>query len=255
MPDQPHQGVRVAGVWDQITALLERREAQLDRAELDILDVGGGSGVFAVALAGRGHRITVVDPSPNALAALKQRAAESRVTSSIHAVQGDAAGLPGLVGAETADLVLCHGVLEVAEDPAAALAGIAACMRSTAIGSVVTAQRNAAAIGKAVAGHLEEARHLLEDPDGRWGPTDPLPRRFSEAGVCALLVSAGFVVDEIHGTRIFTDLVPGTLVDDPADVRALAALEAVAGAHPELRPLAGALHVIVSIGSAGPGGL
>ncbi|NDL59207.1 methyltransferase domain-containing protein [Phytoactinopolyspora sp. XMNu-373] len=247
MPDNPHQGARTAALWSQVVALLERRKAQLGHSALDILDVGGGSGVFAVALASQGHRITVVDPSPNALATLRQRALESGVTDQVEAVQGDAAGLPGLIGAETADVVLCHGVLEVADDPATALAGIASCLRPSAIGSIVTAQRNAAVIGKAVAGHLEEAKHLLEDPDGRWGATDPLPRRFSEAGLGALLASVGFVVDEIHGVRIFTDLVPGTLVDDPADVRALSALEAQAASHPELRPLAGALHAIVSM--------
>ena len=40
---------------------------------LDIVDVGGGTGGVAIPLAGRGHRITVVDPSPDALASLERR--------------------------------------------------------------------------------------------------------------------------------------------------------------------------------------
>ena len=45
----------------------------------DVLDIGGGTGGFAVRVAELGHRVTVVDPSPDALAALDRRAAESGV--------------------------------------------------------------------------------------------------------------------------------------------------------------------------------
>ncbi|WP_166351503.1 class I SAM-dependent methyltransferase [Phytoactinopolyspora limicola] len=243
MPDQFPHGVRGTALWSQVDALLDRRAQEVGQAALDVLDVGGGSGVFAVPLAMRGHRVTVVDPSPNALATLKQRAAEAHVTSRVEAVQGDAASLAMVVEVDSADVMLCHGVLEVVDDPQAAVAGIVACLRPAALASIVAAQRNAAAIAKAVGGHLEEARHLLEDPDGRWGRSDPLPRRFSEVGLTDLLTNSGLVVDAVYGVRIFTDLVPGPLVDDATDVRALAALEATAGRMPELRALAGALHV------------
>lgn len=255
MTDQAHRGARVAAVWSQLLAALARYPNQAGPAAkpdgrapslLDVVDVGGGSGTFAVPLAELGHRVTVVDPSPNALATLNQRASEADVTRLVNAVQGDAAGLVTVVGERSADVVLCHGVLEVVDDPVAALAGLAACLRPAGFGSIVVAQRNAAAIGKALAGHLIEARHLLEDPDGRWGPTDPLPRRFSEPGLVGLLAGAGLVVEEIFGVRVFADLVPGALVDDPADVRALAALESTAATLPEMRTVASALHVIVS---------
>lgn len=244
MSDQPHRGVRVAEVWDQLLVSLTARAEELGEPTLDIIDVGGGSGIFAVPLAARGHRVTVVDPSPNALATLKQRAGEGGVTDLVTAVQGDAADLGGLVPEGSADAVLCHGVLEVVDDPSAALAGMTSCLRAGALTSIVVAQRNAAALGKAVAGHFTEARRLLESPDGRWGDTDPLPRRFNEAMITALLNSAGLEVRAVFGVRVFTDLVPGALVDDPADVRELAALESRASTLPEMRPLAAALHVI-----------
>src|SRR3712207_7602612 len=41
---------------------------------LRVLDVGGGSGMFAVPLARLGHDVTVVDPSADALATLRRRA-------------------------------------------------------------------------------------------------------------------------------------------------------------------------------------
>lgn len=246
MTDPSCMGPRSAVIWDQLVAVMAGQAQRTGRPTLDVVDVGGGSGTLAVPLAVRGHRVAVVDPSPNALAALEHRASETGVTDLVDSVQGDAASLAQLVGANSADVVLCHGVLEVVDNPADALESIRACIRPAGVGSVVVAQRNAAALGKAMAGHLEEARHLLENPDGTWGPTDPLPRRFSEPSLRTLLDGTGYVVDEIHGVRVFTDLVPGALVDDPADVRALAALESTAAALPEMRALAGALHVIVS---------
>ena len=44
-----------------------------------IVDIGGGTGGFAVPLAQLGHRVEVIDPSPDALAALDRRAREADV--------------------------------------------------------------------------------------------------------------------------------------------------------------------------------
>src|SRR5690242_10726801 len=93
---------RTAVVWDTLQPIL-------DAPALDVLDIGGGTGGFAVRVAQQGHRVTVVDPSPDALAALARRARELRVD--VAARQGDLAALGSEPG--SADLVLCHGVLEV----------------------------------------------------------------------------------------------------------------------------------------------
>src|SRR3954466_16088879 len=93
---------RTAVVWDTLQPIL-------DAAPLDVLDVGGGTGGFAVRVAQLGHRVTVVDPSPDALAALARRAREVGVD--VEGRQGDLATLD--VPDRAADLVLCHGVLEV----------------------------------------------------------------------------------------------------------------------------------------------
>ena len=57
---------RTAVVWEALGPVLEP-------PGLDVLDIGGGTGGFAVRVAGLGHRVTVVDPSPDALAALARR--------------------------------------------------------------------------------------------------------------------------------------------------------------------------------------
>jgi SAM-dependent methyltransferase len=103
-------------VWEVLSAVLA--EADPSGAGLDVLDAGGGTGGFAVPLAEAGHRVVVVDPSPDSLAALQRRAAERGLGERVVGLQGDLAELPTLVPAGSVDLLLCHSVLEVVDDPA-----------------------------------------------------------------------------------------------------------------------------------------
>src|SRR6187200_1531133 len=81
---------RTAVVWDAVQQVLGAPGGR-------IVDIGGGTGGFAVRLAEQGHQVTVVDPSPDALAALGRRAAESDVADRVTGVQGDLAGLADVV--------------------------------------------------------------------------------------------------------------------------------------------------------------
>jgi SAM-dependent methyltransferase len=225
-------------LWDAVSRLLPP-----DAAHLDVLDLGGGTGGLAVPLAALGHRVTVVDPSPDALAALARRAEEAGVAGELVAIQGDADQLP--VDHASLDLVLCHGVLEHVDDPAAALAAIARALRPGGRLSLVVAQRSATVIAAALSGHLSRAEHLLDDPAGRWGEQDPLDRRFDRAGVSALVTEAGLALESIHGLRILGDLVSGQLLEsDPGAPGRLLALERRLGDRPDYLGLAAALHLL-----------
>src|SRR5262245_23843658 len=157
-------GPRTAVVWAALREEVDRREP------LVIVDVGGGTGGFAVPLAEAGHSVTVVDASPDALAALIRRAAEAGVGERVRAVQGDADGLADLFPPASADLILCHSVLEVVDEPAGALAALAVTLRPGGAASVVVANRAAAVLARAMNGHFDAAAALLTDPDGRVGP-------------------------------------------------------------------------------------
>jgi len=214
-----------------------------------VLDVGGGTGGFAVPIAGLGHRVTVVDPSPDALASLQRRTREAGVE--VRAVQGDAAGLLDVVGPGSADLVLCHGVLEHVDDVAPAVLALVQVLRPGGTLSVLVASRNAVVLARAVAGHFAEARHALEDPDGRWGPGDPLPRRFTEAGLLRVLDEAGLRVGAVHGIRTVADLVgPAGDVQrgdsEPGAAEALVDLERATAERPEFRAVATQLHMLAT---------
>lgn len=246
--------VRTALVWRVLKGELLRRAEAAGRPHrvLDVLDVGGGTGGFAVPVALLGHRVTVVDPSPDALAALDRRATEAGggVAQRVRGVQGDLttvrAAVPG--GCGSFDVVLCHGVLEFADDPAEGCRAVAAVTRPGGVVSVLAANRTAVVLARALAGHLAEARRALADPAGRFAAYDPVPRRFYEGELVALLEGVGLRVTDLHGIRVFTDLLPGQFVDgEPATLTELLALESEASGLPEFRAIAAQLHVLATM--------
>ena len=240
-------GVRTAVVWDYLQSALDVLSA--DGTALQVLDAGGGSGGFAVPLAQLGHRVTVVDPSPDSLAALERRAAETGASDRIRALQGDAAGLADLVPAAGFDVVLCHSVLEVVDDPSDALRAIAGVLRPGGVASVLAANRVAAVLARVSAGRLAEARRLLADEAGSAGDGDPFARRFTLEQLRALVVAAGLQPRTVHGVRVFADVVPPALLDtEPTALDDLLALERAAAEQPDYLPLATQLHVLADRG-------
>lgn len=239
----PGASARTAVVWEVLSAALA--EADPHGRGLVVVDAGGGTGGFAVPLAEAGHRVTVVDPSPDALAALQRRAAERGLADRVAAVQGDLDDLPSLLPAGRADLLLCHSVLEMVDDPAVALAAAAAVLRPGGRLSLLVAGRDGAVLARAVAGHPDEAAHVLTDPAGRWGAADGTARRWTTADVTALVADAGLRVEQVHGVRVVADLVPSTALDlEPGAAAALLALERALSTRPPFRDLATQLHVL-----------
>jgi S-adenosylmethionine-dependent methyltransferase len=251
-------------LWETLRDVVSARAAQAGRPGLDVLDVGGGTGGFAVPLARLGHSVTVIDPSPDSLAAAQRQAAAAGVP--LRAVQGDVSDLPAAAGREGADVVLCHSVLEYVDSPEAAMAAIAAILRPGGVVSVLAASAVAAVIHRVLAGRFDEARKVIAAmpaPPGEAGPGSPagdgdqgaagprapgqdgIPRRFTLPAVGGLIERAGLRPGPGHGVRVFTDLVPSMFTDtDPDAAGALLALEETAAAHPAFRGMATQLHVL-----------
>ena len=255
-PGSRYGDARTAVVRDILRTVISALAAQAGRARLDILDAGGGTGGFAVPLAGLGHKVTVIDPSPDSLAAAERRAAELNVPLSV--VQGDVADLAMVAGEASADLVLCHSVLEYVDSPADAMASIAQVLRPAGAVSVLAASSVAAVIHRALAGRFDDARLLLAEIGGGSGqpagppaagtsPGPPAggPRRFTLAAVVGLIEGAGLRAGRAHGVRVFADLVPGMFADsDPGAADALLALEQAASAHPAFHDIATQFHIV-----------
>ena len=237
-------------VRDVLQAVVSALVAETGREQLDVVDAGGGTGGFAVPLATLGHTVTIIDPSPDSLAAAQRRAAEAGVP--LRAVQGDAADLAAVAGEKSADLVLCHSVLEYVDSPSAAMAAIAAVLRPGGAVSVLAASAVAAVIHRALAGRFDDARRLLTGIDGGSGPAPggagPVAtptRRFTLAGVTGLIEEAGLRPGGTLGVRVFTDLVPRVVADaDPNAAEQLQALERAVSAHPAFHDFAAQFHVL-----------
>jgi SAM-dependent methyltransferase len=219
-------------VWAVLRAELDRQAGRT----LAVVDVGGGTGGFAVPLAEAGHQVLVVDASPDALAALTRRAAEAGVAGRITARQGDGDRLADLVAAASADLILCHSLLEVVDDPADVVRALAAALRPGGAASILVANRAAAVLARATTGHLAEATALLLNTDA-----PNRRRRYDLAGAAGLLTAAGLVVEQTHGVRVVADLVPGAVAD--GDPEGLLAFELAVAAQSPYRDIATQLHL------------
>src|SRR4029453_16591282 len=198
--------------------LLDSQIGQLlpgDVRPLDIVDLGGGTGGLAASLAGKGHAVTVVDPSPDALASLDRRTTDAGLRGRVSGVQGDAGDLVRLVGERAVHVGVCHRVLEVVDSAPDALAAMAGVLRPGGVLSLLVSQRHAAVLTQAFAGHITQARRTFADPD-----------RFDHDQLIDLVHRAGFTVLASHGIGAIADHVSESLLDsDAAAYSELTALE------------------------------
>lgn len=233
-PTRRPRSVTAALLIDLLTEQLITWQAETQStAPLHVVDLGGGTGGLAAGLARHGHRVTVVDPSADALASLDRRAAEAGLGDRLTGVQGDATELVQLVGAGRADVVVCHNVLEYVDDPAEALSAIGTTLRSAGLLSLVVSQRPAAVLAHALAGHLAGARAVLADA-----------RRFDRSMIINLVAQSGFEVAEVHGVGAVASVVHESLLQSRADAWSeLHALEREISSIPDFQAMAPQLHV------------
>lgn len=205
-------------------------------APLTVIDIGGGTGGVATLLAERGHRVTVVDPSPDALAALERRTADSQLSGKITGVLGDANDLSTLVDAGSVDLVICHRVLEVVDSPEQALAAMAAVLRPGGALSLTVSQRHAVVLSQAISGHVGQALQTFEDRG-----------RFDHDQVVGLVEGAGFAVTATQGVGSVASHVAESVLDtEPGAYADLLALERGVCQDPAFRALAPVVHVFAT---------
>ena len=238
-PLERRTAARTAVVWDAVRALLDgrprraagprhrRRHRRLRRPGRPAL----------------GHRVTVVDPSPDALAALARRADEEGWPTGSPASRATWATCASWRPRAGVDLVLCHGVLGLVDDPAAPWPRSPRCCAPAAPSRLLVSQRHAAVLARAMAGHFAQALALLtrrRAAAGRRPASAGSPPRSSPT--CSRTPAS--TPTAVHGVRVFTDLVPSSLLDlEPGAAAALLELERAVASRPEYLTLATQLHV------------
>jgi SAM-dependent methyltransferase len=202
-------------------------------ADLRVVDLGGGTGGVAIRLASLGYRVTVIDPSPDALASLERRTEEAGLAGRLEGRQGDAGDLVDLVGPDGVDVAICHRVLEVVDSPLAALQSIRAVLRPGGALSLVVAQRRSQVLSQALAGHIALARRTWADPE-----------RLDHDRVIDLVLAAGLRPEATHGIGAIADHVPEAMIEAESGAYAeLGRLEQEISEDPAFRALAPYVHV------------
>jgi SAM-dependent methyltransferase len=199
--------------FERTKDLLERH---LPSPPARVLDVGGGPGVYAEWLSGRGYAVRLIDPSP-----LHVREATERAAGRFEAVEGDARTLDELD--ESYDAVLLLGPLYHLTERGDRLRALAEAARVVRPGGVVAAaaiSRFASLLDGLYGGYLSDPRFWpiverdLADGQHRSPPGIDAPA-FTTAyfhhpdELRAEVAEAGFRVDGVFGIEG-----PGWLVAD-----------------------------------------
>lgn len=204
-----------------------RRQAEAMGAAdggLRVLDVGGGDGRDAVALAEAGHDVTVLDPAPSWLAAARRRAAEAGVSERVRTVEGSVDDLTP-AGADY-DLVLCHFVLHYRRADAGDVARLAGVLRPGGRLSVMAPNAAARVIMRLTREGPEAAMAELEADEYDSATFATTGRKVTAEEVEAEMSGSGLVVVGRYAARVANDYVTDdTLKDDPDYYAALERLE------------------------------
>ncbi|WP_239309756.1 MULTISPECIES: methyltransferase [unclassified Frankia] len=217
--------------------------AHLPAAPRRVVDIGGGAGQQALALAHAGHQVTLVDHDPEMLAAAQSAllAEDPGIRQRVDLVDARGEDAVTVVGGDW-DLVCCHGVLMYLDDPRPMLAALVDLARPDGgLISVLGKNARALAMRPGVEGRWSDALTMLESNSetGRLG----VPSRADTVDdVTAHLAAAGAPTMVWYGVRIFTDHLRDTPVG--ADFDLVCDLEWEAGRRDPYRHVARLFHLV-----------
>ena len=188
-----------------------------DARGLRVLDVGGGDGRDALHLAGRGHDVTVLDPSAALLAQATAAADAAGCNDRVSTVEAGIDDLRGLDIGEF-DLVLCHNVLQYRDDLRRSVGAVVAMADSGALISLLCPNPAAAVLASVVRGaDPADALARLDATTERTETFDAEVALVPVGAAQSALVGAGCELVHQFGIRCVTDLVTDDARKDDAD--------------------------------------
>jgi S-adenosylmethionine-dependent methyltransferase len=215
-------------------AVLVAIKALVGDRKVRVLDLGGGSGVYAVPIAADGHQVEVLDHSNDALATLARRAEAEGVGGRVIGRNVDLDRVSEPLEAQDADVVLCHRVLEFVESPVDMLGAAAGALTDHGILSIVAANRPGAVLSRIIGGRFDEANAVL---DG--AVPAQAGHRFDIDELRGMLEHLGLQVTQVRGIGLIGELNPAE-----ADTSAGRDLAERVAADPFLAQAAPLLHII-----------
>jgi S-adenosylmethionine-dependent methyltransferase len=206
-----------------------------------VLDAGGGTGGYSLALAELGHEVCLLDFSAQMLAAARLKAEQRGpdVAQRIRFHRASVEDVPHHLAVDRFDLVLCHTLIEYVDDPGQVLRGLSAVLRPGGLLSLLFANAYAGPLRWALArGDLEQARRSL-DTEVSSADLFGLPRRtFTADDVREAMSRAGIEPVAQYGVRVLADYMPAHRLSEPAFWSQLFELEASAGSRAPYRDIA-----------------
>lgn len=199
------------------------------------LDVGSGTGFFALRLAELGFKVELLDSSEPMLELAREGARVRQLSRRTSFRLGDADGIADLFAPASFDVVVCHNVLEYTPEPISVLRGLAYVLKSDgkAIVSVVVRNRFGEVLKAAIkskdsdlAEKILTADTVLESLYG--GPV----RVFDPAELRGMTESAGLQVVAERGVRVVADYLD-TRELNADDYSRLQHLELLLGGQPQ----------------------
>ncbi len=224
----------------------------LPPAPASVVDLGAGQGTQALRLARLGLDVDAVEPDPEMRDRLTAAVAEEQAETAarVRVIAGGLGSLPERVAGAAYDVVLCQGVLMYLDDPAPALAELAALVRTGGLLSLVFRNAEGIALRPALRRDWAEMRDLIEQA------STPNPKYRNEIGVDARADRRSDIEAELarhgletltwHGVRIATDGVDAgeQVPDDPAELEAILEAEELLGRTDPYRHVATLLHLL-----------
>lgn len=166
-----------------------------DKTSLNVMDLGGGTGVMSGHIARQGHNVTLVDSSEDILSIAANELADLPVTIT-HAE------LQQVDNVSQYDLVVFHAVLEWLAEPKAAIDLLASQMSPGAALSLTFFNHDATLFSNAIYGNFDYIERGMKVKNRvRLSPQSPLPPK----EVIQWATDAGFSVKKVTGIRCFHD--------------------------------------------------
>ena len=216
---------------------------------LRALDLGCGTGAFALRLAQLGYHVTLLDSSRPMLDFAERNAREAGLSGKIALADGDAAEVANLFPAESFDVILSHNVLEYLPDPAAVLRAAVRTLRGPSAILSVLVHNQAGEVMKAAIqnGDLAAAGQALTAEWGRESLYGGSVRLFTTQILRATLTAASLAVIAERGVRVVSDYLPPQ-IDQSTDYEKIFELERKLGSRPDFAAVGRYTHWLARAG-------